>query len=70
MDTHARGLEAVYTWTEERLHGALEGVQVADEAAIKTTVLPLLDAAEPSKLAVASHVIATTNNPDLVRSAG
>jgi uncharacterized protein (TIGR02270 family) len=62
--THAYGLDGVSFWVEERLLGAIDGLQVAGDAAFESLLKPALEAHRPFRAAVAAHVIATMGAPD------
>jgi uncharacterized protein (TIGR02270 family) len=52
-----RNLDEVWSWTEDRLHGALDGVRVAG-AGIASLVEPLLAGDDPAALTVCAHLLA------------
>lgn len=52
-----RNLDEVWSWTEDRLHGALDGVRVAGDG-IASLVEPLLAGDDPAALTVCAHLLA------------
>ena len=52
-----RGLDEVWTWTEDRLQGALDGVRVAGEAVVAATE-GALRGKDPAAITAAAHVLA------------
>jgi uncharacterized protein (TIGR02270 family) len=52
-----RNLDEVWSWTEDRLHGALDGVRVAGDS-IPRLVEPLLAGDDPAILTVCAHLLA------------
>jgi uncharacterized protein (TIGR02270 family) len=53
-----RNLDDVFNWTEDRLHGALDGVRVGGEAALDKYLLPALAGENLPRATVAAHVMA------------
>ena len=53
-----RNLDAVSIWTEDRLHGALDGVRVAGESMAERIVAPALAAGDPAVASVCAHLLA------------
>jgi uncharacterized protein (TIGR02270 family) len=61
-----RNVEEIWSWTEDRLHGALDGVRVAGED-IERVLRPLLDGEDLSQLTVCAHLLAA-QSPASARS--
>jgi uncharacterized protein (TIGR02270 family) len=57
LSSLGRNLDEVWSWTEDRLHGALDGVRVAGES-IARLVEPLLAGDDPAILSVCAHLLA------------
>ncbi|MDX2021976.1 MAG: TIGR02270 family protein [Deltaproteobacteria bacterium] len=59
LDTHARNYRQVWFWTEDRLHGALDGVRLGGPRAAEELLLPaLLRPHQSGSFMVAAHVLA------------
>jgi uncharacterized protein (TIGR02270 family) len=58
-----RNLREIYSWTEDRLHGALDGVRVASPAMLESLLSGALQADNPIALTVAAHVLVTAQTP-------
>ncbi len=59
LSTHARDLDGVDFWVEDRLQGSLDGVRLAGHAA-HDILAPALDADDPFRTIAAAHVLATS----------
>jgi uncharacterized protein (TIGR02270 family) len=57
LESPARGLDAVYSWVEDRLQGALDGVRVAREPVLKW-LESLVENARAEQLTVCAHLLA------------
>ena len=67
LDSPLRDLEAVWFWVEQRLQGALDGVQVAGDAAIDDLLVPALREPESRSRAIAAaYVLACEASPRAV----
>ncbi|HTE40925.1 MAG TPA: hypothetical protein VK629_08840 [Steroidobacteraceae bacterium] len=58
-----RSLDEIYSWTEDRLHGALDGVRVASDADLESLLGPSLAGDVPHHAAVAAHLLCTSPSP-------
>jgi uncharacterized protein (TIGR02270 family) len=58
-----RGLEEVFSWTEDRLQGALDGVRVAGDGLVQM-VRSLLEGDDPSHQTIAAHLLAAHSSPE------
>jgi uncharacterized protein (TIGR02270 family) len=56
LSSLTRNLDEVWSWTEDRLHGALDGVRVAGEAAVDI-LAPALLSENPAQASVAAAVL-------------
>jgi uncharacterized protein (TIGR02270 family) len=63
LGTHAYGLDGVSFWVEERLLGAIDGLQITDESVFKALLMPALVSDDSSRAAVAAHVLASEGGP-------
>ncbi|MDE2448834.1 MAG: TIGR02270 family protein [Gammaproteobacteria bacterium] len=57
LESPARSLDEVWFWTEDRLHGALDGVRVAGEKVVEATDAALRGK-DPAAITAAAHVLA------------
>lgn len=57
-----RSLEEVWSWTEDRLHGALDGVRVAGEGLVEVT-RAALHGRDTGALTIAAHLLAGQSPP-------
>jgi uncharacterized protein (TIGR02270 family) len=57
LESLTRNLDEVWSWTEDRLHGALDGVRVADEKVVEVTAAALRGK-DQSAVTAAAHVLA------------
>ncbi|HEY6642863.1 TIGR02270 family protein [Povalibacter sp.] len=60
-----RNLDEVWSWTEDRLHGALAGVQVTGDGLIEFC-RPHLACDDPRRVTVASALLASRNSTDVI----
>jgi uncharacterized protein (TIGR02270 family) len=58
-----RNLDEIYSWTEDRLHGALDGVSVAG-AALVDVVTPGLLSKETDRVTVSTAVLGASTDPE------
>jgi hypothetical protein len=56
----SRNLDAVWTWTEDRLGGALDGAKLAPAAMLERLVTDTLSAGRHTDLSACGHVLATS----------
>src|SRR5712671_3510369 len=59
-----RNLDAVVSWTEDRLHGALDGVRVAPETLFESLLSECLAGDVLHRVTVAAHLLATAKTPN------
>src|SRR5580704_1008471 len=59
----SRNLDEVWSWTEDRLSGALDGVRLAPDAALERLVETAVSAGKPLELTVCGHVLANAAAP-------
>ncbi len=59
LSSLTRNLDEVYLWSEDRLHGALDGVRVGGEGALEKLLLPALAGESLRRITVAAHVMAS-----------
>jgi uncharacterized protein (TIGR02270 family) len=57
LESLTRSLDEVWSWTEDRLHGALDGVRVAGEKVFEATAAALLSK-DQAAITAAAHVLA------------
>src|SRR5688572_11194559 len=57
-----RNLDEVYSWTEDRLHGALDGVRVAGARAVEVGRKEL-ESEEDDRVTVATGILGSINEP-------
>ena len=57
-----RSLDEIYSWTEDRLHGALDGVRVAGPRAVEVGRTEL-DSEEDDRVTVATAILGSINEP-------
>ncbi len=62
LSSLTRTLEDVWSWTEDRLQGALDGARVAGER-LPEMLEPMLRGKSPSQLSVAAHLLAARTSP-------
>lgn len=60
-----RSLDEVWSWTEDRLHGALEGVSVGGDSAIDLATTAL-HSGEIDRITVAAAVLASSTHPKAI----
>jgi uncharacterized protein (TIGR02270 family) len=65
-----RNLDDVFNWTEDRLHGALDGVRVGGDAALDKFLLPALAGENLKRATVAAHLMAAGLGPRAVGALG
>jgi uncharacterized protein (TIGR02270 family) len=58
-----RNVDEVWSWTEDRLHGALDGVRVAGDGILRL-IEPLLAGDDPLALTVCAHLLAAHSPSD------
>jgi uncharacterized protein (TIGR02270 family) len=63
LSSISRNLDEVWTWTEDRLGGALDGVQLASDAILERLTRSAVDEGERNALSVCGHVLATAAAP-------
>jgi uncharacterized protein (TIGR02270 family) len=63
LDSPVRNLEEVWSWTEDRLQGALDGVRVAGNGLERLTQ-PALEGGDPTQLTIAAHLLAAGSVPE------
>jgi uncharacterized protein (TIGR02270 family) len=59
----SRNLDEVWTWTEDRLSGALDGVRLAPDAALERLAEMAVSGGKPLELTVCGHVLANAAAP-------
>jgi uncharacterized protein (TIGR02270 family) len=59
LSTHARDLQGLSLWVEERLLGSLDGVRVGGDRAIEALLQPALAAEDPFRATAAAYVLAS-----------
>jgi uncharacterized protein (TIGR02270 family) len=57
LDSPTRSLDGVWSWTEDRLQGALDGVRVARQQVVRLARL-VFEADDPARLTVCAHLLA------------
>ncbi len=62
LESLTRNLDAVWSWTEDRLHGALDGVRVAGEKAAEVTQAAL-HGKDHAAVTAAAHALAAQTPP-------
>jgi uncharacterized protein (TIGR02270 family) len=62
LDSPTRNLDEVWSWTEDRLHGALDGVRVAGEKVVEATEAAL-SGKDYAAITAAAHVLAAQTPP-------
>ena len=63
LSSLSRNLDEVWTWTEDRLSGALDGVRLAPDAALARLVEMAVSDGKPIELTVCGHVLANAPAP-------
>jgi uncharacterized protein (TIGR02270 family) len=63
LSSITRNLDEVWSWTEDRLSGALDGVRLAPDAALARLVEMAVSAGKPLELTVCGHVLADAPAP-------
>lgn len=63
LHSHARDLDGVSFWVEERLLGSLDGVRLGREYALTSLIQPGLLAEQPERATVSAHLLATSGDP-------
>src|SRR6266851_5385920 len=64
LSSISRNLDEVWTWTEDRLGGALDGVQLAPDAILERLSRAALDVGQRNALSVCGHVLASAAAPN------
>lgn len=67
LSSLTRSLDEVWSWTEDRLHGALDGVRVAGDAAVEI-VGPDLISEDAGRVSVAAAVLAGRSDPPAIEA--
>ncbi|MGH8335881.1 MAG: hypothetical protein ACRETL_03445, partial [Gammaproteobacteria bacterium] len=57
LESLTRSLDEVSSWTEDRLHGALDGIRVGSEKVVEITEAALRGK-DPAAITAAAHVLA------------
>ncbi len=63
LHSHARDLDGVSFWVEERLLGSLDGVRLGREYALTSLIQPGLLSEQPERATVSAHLLATASDP-------
>jgi uncharacterized protein (TIGR02270 family) len=65
LSSLTRNLDEIESWTEDRLQGALDGVRVAPDQ-LEALLMSGLAGDDPTQIAVAAHLLATSKSAPLV----
>jgi uncharacterized protein (TIGR02270 family) len=68
LDAHDYSLREVHVWVEERLRGALDGVQLAGREAIEPWLLPALQDCDAGAVSAAAFMLASMDDIVAVRA--
>ena len=63
LQSLTRNLDDVFNWSEDRLHGALDGVRVAGAQALQRFFLPALESDDLPRMTVCAHLMALGSGP-------
>jgi uncharacterized protein (TIGR02270 family) len=63
LDSITRNFDAVWTWTEDRLQGALDGVRLGGDTVAERLLEPALAKDDPAMWTVCAHLLAARSPP-------
>jgi len=63
MVPSSRNLDEIWSWSEDRLHGALEGVPIGGATALEQLIIPALAHQEPAYNTVAAYLLVNDASP-------